>query len=304
MYSHGFPFYNQGNPNTVGISFPKGVTPNQTHFCVSHIALTLSYNETTEVSDSSSSNHFEIAAPPWFWTLVAAAGIIVVVLVLTLFILWRRSSSQGGSGGVGAKGWGGYRPLSNTEYLDPRQLEDISMDFKEFTVDCEIGHGSFGLVHKALWRGTEVAIKRLPRESMTEQQVLLEFMKEAFIMRQLRHPNVLQVLGVSIDPPCIIMEYMPRGSLFQLIHNPNVSLDWPIVRKLAIEICRGMAYLHGCNPPLIHRDLKPHNLLVDDMWRVKVCPLQITAAVVFMIDSLLNRFATSVCHAFGKPRRT
>jgi len=120
-------------------------------------------------------------------------------------------------------------------------------------------------------RGTEVAIKRLPRESMAEQQVLLEFMKEAFIMRQLRHPNVLQVLGVCTDPPCIIMEYMPRGSLFQLIHNQNVALDWPIVRKLAIEICRGMAYLHGCNPPLIHRDLKPHNLLVDDMWRVKVC---------------------------------
>jgi serine/threonine protein kinase len=145
------------------------------------------------------------------------------------------------------------------------------MNFKDFSVDCEIGHGSFGLVHKALWRGTEVAVKRLPRESITDPQILLEFMKEAFIMRQLRHPNVLQVLGVCTDPPCIIMEYMPRGSLHQLIHNPSTSLDWPIVRKLAIEICRGMAYLHNCNPPLIHRDLKPHNLLVDEMWRVKVC---------------------------------
>jgi len=67
------------------------------------------------------------------------------------------------------------------------------------------------------------------------------------------------------------MEYMPRGSLFQLIHNPEVSLDWPVVQKIAVEICRGMAYLHGCNPPLIHRDLKPHNLLVDETWRVKVC---------------------------------
>jgi serine/threonine protein kinase len=49
------------------------------------------------------------------------------------------------------------------------------MDFKEFTVDSEIGHGSFGLVHKAMWRGTEVAIKRLPRESITEQQVYFFF---------------------------------------------------------------------------------------------------------------------------------
>lgn len=200
---------------------------------------------------------------------MAAAGVIVIVLVLTLFVLWRRSIVTGSGSSSESKGWGGYRPLSTTEYLDPRQLDDISIDFKEFTVDCEIGHGSFGLVHKAIWRGTEVALKRLPRDSM-DQQVLLEFMKEAFIMRQLRHPNVLQVLGVCLEPPCIIMEYMPRGSLYQLVHNPSVVLDWPIVRKLAMEICRGMAYLHGCNPPLIHRDLKPHNLLVDDLWRVKV----------------------------------
>lgn len=269
-YPKGFPYYITYAPNSISIVFPPPITPNQTHFCLSQAVLTLVYNETAQIPDSSG----ELTVPPWFWTLVGAAGVIVLVLVLTLFILWRRSVAAGhsSSGGTtsGSKGWGAYRPLSPTEYLDPRQLDDISIDFKEFTVDCEIGHGSFGLVHKALWRGTEVAIKRLPRDSM-DQQVLLEFMKEAFIMRQLRHPNVLQVLGVCLEPPCIVMEYMPRGSLFQLIHNPSVTLDYPIVRKLAIEICRGMAYLHGCTPPLIHRDLKPHNLLVDELWRVKVC---------------------------------
>lgn len=269
VYPQGIPSYITYSPNSLSITFPSPITPNDTHFCLSQATLTLIYNETQQISDSSS-NEIELAAPPWFWTLVAAAGVIVLVLVLTLFILWRRSTAAAaaGSGGSGSNPWG-YRPLSNTEYIDPRQLDDISIDFKEFTVDCEIGHGSFGLVHKAKWRGTEVALKRLPRDSM-DQQILLEFMKEAFIMRQLRHPNVLQVLGVCLEPPCIIMEYMPRGSLYHLVHNPSVVLDWPIVRKLAIEICRGMAYLHGCNPPLIHRDLKPHNLLVDDLWRVKV----------------------------------
>jgi len=186
-----------------------------------------------------------------------------LVLVLTLFILWRRSTSLSKRGG--------YRPLATHEYLDPRQLGDINIDAKELVMDKEIGRGSFGLVHKALWRGTEVAVKRLPRDSIAEHQVLLEFMKEAFIMRRLRHPNVLQVLGVCLDPPCIVMEYLPKGSLFHLIHNPDVTLEWPVIQKIAVEICRGMAYLHGCTPPLIHRDLKPHNLLVDETWRVKVC---------------------------------
>lgn len=265
VYASGFPDYTTGILNEVSVSLQS----TSSYFCISHVTLSLIYNETATIQDSSSSDHIELDAPPWFWTLVAATGMIVLVLVLTLFILWRRSS--GASSSNSAKSWDGYRPLSTTEYLDPSQLDDISIDMNEFTIDCEIGHGSFGLVHKALWRGTEVAVKRLPRESITEQQVLLEFMKEAFIMRQLRHPNVLQVLGVCLEPPCIVMEYMPKGSLFQLIHNPSVSLAWPIVQKIAVEICRGMAYLHGCNPPLIHRDLKPHNLLVDEMWRVKVC---------------------------------
>jgi len=115
-----------------------------------------------------------------------------------------------------------------------------------------------------------VAIKRIPANCIRENDTR-DFMKEAFILRQLRHPNVLQVLGASMDPPCIVTEYMPRGNLFQLIHDTSIDLPWSVVRKIALDICKGMCYLHGCTPPLIHRDLKPHNLLVDENWRVKVC---------------------------------
>jgi len=115
-----------------------------------------------------------------------------------------------------------------------------------------------------------VAVKRIPTNSMRESETH-EFMKEAFILRQLRHPNVLQVLGASMDPACIVTEFMPRGNLFNIIHDKNIDLQWSMVRKITLDICKGMSYLHGCTPPLIHRDLKPHNLLVDDNWRVKVC---------------------------------
>jgi serine/threonine protein kinase len=164
----------------------------------------------------------------------------------------------------------GYRPVSSHEYVDPSQLEDIKIDSDQLILKQEIGRGSFGQVFKGTWRGTEVAIKRIPSNCIKDSETR-EFMKEAFILRQLRHPNVLQVLGASMEPACIVTEYLPRGNLFQLIHDTNLPLPWPMIRKIALDICRGMSYLHGCTPPLIHRDLKPHNLLVDENWRVKVC---------------------------------
>jgi len=164
----------------------------------------------------------------------------------------------------------GYKSINNHEYIDPSQLEDIKIDSEQLVILQEIGRGSFGQVFKGTWRGTEVAIKRIPTNSMRSTEIH-EFLKEAFILRQLRHPNVLQVLGASMDPACIVTEYMPRGNLFQLIHDASVPLPWSQTRKIALDICKGMSYLHGTTPPLIHRDLKPHNLLVDDNWRVKVC---------------------------------
>lgn len=149
---------------------------------------------------------------------------------------------------------------------------------------------------KGTWRGTEVAIKRIPANCIRDSDTR-DFMKEAFILRQLRHPNVLQVgcssslcdycfhspsveqvvcsfltsfqvLGASMNPPCIVTEYMPRGSLFQLIHDSSVDLSWSMVRKISLDICKGMSYLHGCTPPLIHRDLKVSALFVRIVTRV------------------------------------
>lgn len=76
-------------------------------------------------------------------------------------------------------------------------------------------------------------------------------------------------MGASTEWPdvCIITEYMPRGSLWQILHNPNIQLTWDLKRKMAIDACVGMNFLHCSN--IIHRDLKSHNLLVDQNWRVK-----------------------------------
>jgi hypothetical protein len=258
----GWPSYVYGHINEVSLLL-DGVTP-ASKFCLSELSLDLLFSHAPEPEQGSSNDGFDIDSPTWFWTLVILVGIIVVVLVVVFFTLWRRSGQRGGYGSLG------YRPLSAHEYVDPSQLEDIKIDSDQLVLKQEIGRGSFGQVFKGVWRGTEVAIKRIPANCIRESETR-DFMKEAFIMRQLRHPNVLQVLGASMDPACIVTEYLPRGNLFQLIHDTNTALPWHMIRKIALDVCRGMSYLHGCTPPLIHRDLKPHNLLVDENWRVKVC---------------------------------
>ncbi|KAL9688939.1 hypothetical protein QQ045_033366 [Rhodiola kirilowii] len=92
------------------------------------------------------------------------------------------------------------------------------------------------------------------------------------LMKRLRHPNILLFMGaVTVGHHlCIVTEYLPRGSLFQLLRKKTVKLDWRRRVSMAMDIAQGMNYLHHSNPPIVHRDLKSSNLLVDKNWNVKV----------------------------------
>lgn len=91
-------------------------------------------------------------------------------------------------------------------------------------------------------------------------------------MKRLRHPNVLLFMGAVTSPQrlCIVTEFLPRGSLFRLLQRSTAKLDWRRRVHMALDVARGMNYLHHYNPPIIHRDLKSSNLLVDRNWNVKV----------------------------------
>jgi serine/threonine protein kinase len=92
-------------------------------------------------------------------------------------------------------------------------------------------------------------------------------------MLRLRHPNVVLFMGAITRVPnlSIVTEFLPRGSLFRLIHRPNNQLDEKRRLRMALDVARGMNYLHNCTPVIVHRDLKSPNLLVDKNWVVKVC---------------------------------
>jgi len=154
---------------------------------------------------------------------------------------------------------------------------DLTIDPSQILLGERIGIGSFGEVHRALWRGTEVAVKRFLDQDIS-RNLLDEVTFEVDIMRRLRHPNVVLLMGAVTVPGnlSIVTEFLHRGSLFKLLHreqSPGIvaALDERRRMRMAMDVIRGMNYLHSFEPMIVHRDLKSPNLLVDKSFVVKVC---------------------------------
>lgn len=153
-----------------------------------------------------------------------------------------------------------------------RSLYDKAVAFSDIVIGERIGRGSFGEVYRGVWLQTDVAVKKLPADILNNQSLVEEFNQEVRLLRSLMHPNILQFMGACLLPPdiCLITEYIPRGDLYKIIHDASVVLDWALIKKISIDVARGMHYLHSSNPVIIHRDLKSHNVLIGEHWNAKV----------------------------------
>ncbi|XP_062226692.1 serine/threonine-protein kinase CTR1-like isoform X2 [Phragmites australis] len=149
----------------------------------------------------------------------------------------------------------------------------LEIPWEELELKERVGAGSFGTVYRADWHGSDVAVKVLTDQDVGETQ-LKEFLREIAIMKRVRHPNVVLFMGAvtKCSHLSIVTEYLPRGSLFRLINKASTGemLDLKRRLRMALDVAKGINYLHCLNPPIVHWDLKTPNMLVDRNWSVKI----------------------------------
>jgi Ran GTPase-activating protein (RanGAP) involved in mRNA processing and transport len=156
---------------------------------------------------------------------------------------------------------------TETKEEKPRLSVSYIINYHDLKIDKELGQGGYGVVYQATWRYVEVAIKQLLNKTPTPAAIE-EFEAEAHIMTQLRSPNVVQFYGYCLSPSyCLVMEYMPKGSLYSVLHSKQ-PLDWKIRSTIITDMACGLAFLHAEN--ILHRDIKSLNVLLDVNFRAKL----------------------------------
>ena len=156
--------------------------------------------------------------------------------------------------------------LTNAWVVDPFELvmhDRIDQD----------SPGGFGEVYRAEYREMTVAVKRLQELQRIERNEL-EFEREIEVMRSIRHRNIVMFIGRGTfrddGSQFLVIEYMPRGSLHSMLRNFDYIIETTSKLSFALDVARGMEFLHNLKPPRIHRDLKSGNCLVSNRYVVKV----------------------------------
>ncbi|TMW99856.1 hypothetical protein EJD97_001845 [Solanum chilense] len=149
-------------------------------------------------------------------------------------------------------------------------IEEIEKTTKSFSNSEKIGEGGYGPVYKGRLDHTPVAIKVLRSDAAQGMQ---QFKQEVQVLGLMRHPNMVLLLGACPEYGCLVYEFMNNGSLEdRLFRKGNTPpIPWEIRFKIAAEIATGLLFLHQAKPePLVHRDLKPGNILLDSNYACKI----------------------------------
>ncbi|KAM3269586.1 LEAF RUST 10 DISEASE-RESISTANCE LOCUS RECEPTOR-LIKE PROTEIN KINASE-like 2.1 [Capsicum chacoense] len=205
-------------------------------------------------------------------SIFTCAGILIWLFCFKIKISWHKCLSFWESKAEDHRKIEAF--LSNHGSYAPKrynysEVKKITSRFKN-----KLGQGGFGIVYRgSLCNGSHVAVKVLNGLKGNGE----EFINEVASISRTSHVNIVSLVGFCFEgrKRALVYEFMPNGSLEKFIYeerSKNVrQLGWPILYKIALGIARGLEYLHcGCTTRILHFDIKPHNILLDEDFCPKI----------------------------------
>lgn len=143
---------------------------------------------------------------------------------------------------------------SLSEPIDITQKSTWRVKYRDLEIlNPPIGKGAYTVVNKAYLRGTLVAVKTYLKDYVSD--VKEDFKREVNNLIKFRHPNIVLFIGATNKPLCIVTEFATRGCLYDVINLSPHLLTLDKIKELSMDICKGMAYLHSQEEPVLHRFL-------------------------------------------------
>ncbi|XVE69134.1 hypothetical protein DITRI_Ditri09bG0126400 [Diplodiscus trichospermus] len=171
-------------------------------------------------------------------------------------------------------------------------IEELEQATKQFNESNLIGHGSFGSVYKGFLLDTVVAIKR--RQAAPSQ----EFIEEVIPLSEIRHRNLVNLLGYCQEngSQMLVYEYLPNGSMCNHLYDSRIGsssrLEFKQRLSIALGAAKGLCHLHGLKPPLLHRNFKTANVLVDESFIAKVADAGVSKLLQRMEEAGPSRMSS------------
>ncbi|KAF3489734.1 hypothetical protein F2Q69_00054929 [Brassica cretica] len=217
----------------------------------------------------------------------SVVGVFSLVIAIALFLMYKKRHPSGGSNSVRTG------PLDTTKrYYKYSEVVKVTNNFERV-----LGQGGFGKVYHGFLNEEQVAIKILSESSA---QGYKEFRAEVELLLRVHHKNLTALIGYCNEGKkmALIYEFMANGTLGDYLSGKkSYVLSWEERLQISLDAAQGLEYLHnGCKPPIVQRDVKPANILINEKMQAKIADFGLSRSVA--LDGT-NQSTTAVAGTIG-----